>query len=185
MSNHSRAFNSKAFDRSDGFGGDRQASRIAGRKLELVSRSDFVESGAWEILPNAAEPVMAEAGRSGEPSWSAVFAWIMEGFLLYGASLHPNAVFPVELLPQERDIPQPVALAPPRGPGPAASAGVIRRAARRSRKFVAGAWAQWCRERQIKRAVSALSEFDDRTLRDMGIPTRSRIEHVVRYCRDC
>jgi uncharacterized protein YjiS (DUF1127 family) len=187
MSNQSRAFRSKAFDRSDGFGGDdnRQARRRAGRTLELVSRSDFVESGVWEVLPNAAEPVVEEGRRSSEPSWSAAFAWIMEGFLLYGASLHPNSVFPIELLPAERDIPQPAAVAPPRGPDPAVSVGVVRRAARRSRNFIAGAWAQWCREREIKKAVYALSEFDDRTLRDMGIPSRSRIEHVVRYCRDC
>jgi uncharacterized protein YjiS (DUF1127 family) len=185
MSNHSRAFKSKAFDRSDGFGGDnRDARRSAVRKLELVSRSEFVESGVWEILPNAAEPVV-ETGRSSEPSWSAMFAWIMEGFLLYGASLHPNAVFPIELLPAERDMPQPAAVAPTRRPGPAASAGIVRHTARRSRKFIAGAWAQWCREREIRKAVYALSEFDDRTLRDMGIPSRSRIEHVVRYCRDC
>jgi uncharacterized protein YjiS (DUF1127 family) len=187
MSNHSRAFRSKAFDRSDGFGGDdnRLARHSAGRRLELVSRSDFVESGVWEILPAAAEPVAEEAGGSSQPSWSAAFAWIMEGFLLYGASLHPNAVFPIELLPAERDIPQPAAKAPPRRPGRAASAGVVRRTAQRSRKFIAGAWAQWCREREIRRAVYALSEFDDRTLRDMGIPSRSRIEHVVRFCRDC
>jgi uncharacterized protein YjiS (DUF1127 family) len=185
MSNQSRAFRSKAFDRSDGVGGDddRYARRGAGRKLELVSSSDFIESGVWEILPNAAEPVAEEVGRSGGPSWSAAFAWIMEGFLLYGASLHPNSAFPIELLPAKRDIPQ--AAATPREPGPAASAGVVRRATRRSRGFIAVAWAQWCREREIKKAVFALSEFDDRTLRDMGIPSRSRIEHVVRYCRDC
>jgi uncharacterized protein YjiS (DUF1127 family) len=40
-------------------------------------------------------------------------------------------------------------------------------------------------EREIKKAVTALAEFDDRTLRDMGIPHRSQIEQVVRYCRDC
>jgi uncharacterized protein YjiS (DUF1127 family) len=185
MPNQSRALGSKAFDRSDGFGDDdnRQARRSTGRKLELVSRSDFVESDIWEMLPNAAEPALAEAGRSGEPSWSAMFAWIMEGFLLYGASLHPNAVFPIELLPTERDIAQPAAVVPPSDP--AASAGVVRRTARRFREFGAGVWAQWRREREIKRAISALKEFDDRTLRDMGIPGRSSIEHVVRYCRDC
>jgi hypothetical protein len=30
-----------------------------------------------------------------------------------------------------------------------------------------------------------LMEFDDRTLRDIGIPCRSGIEQVVRYGRDC
>jgi uncharacterized protein YjiS (DUF1127 family) len=41
------------------------------------------------------------------------------------------------------------------------------------------------REREIKEAVAALAKLDDRTLRDIGIPQRSQIEQVVRYCRDC
>jgi uncharacterized protein YjiS (DUF1127 family) len=31
----------------------------------------------------------------------------------------------------------------------------------------------------------ALAQFDERTLRDMGIASRSEIEQVVRYCHDC
>jgi uncharacterized protein YjiS (DUF1127 family) len=50
---------------------------------------------------------------------------------------------------------------------------------------IACRWAHWRREREIKKAVAALAEFDDRTLRDMGIPHRSEIEQVVRYGRDC
>jgi uncharacterized protein YjiS (DUF1127 family) len=224
MSSQSRAFKSQAsenqasknqaFDRSDGFGGDdnSHARRGASRKLELVSRSDFVDSSAWEILPNAADAV-AEADRSSESSWSMAFTWIMEGFLLYGASLHPNSAFPIALLPAERDIPQPAEVSPSRGfssvglhvessgrtapragqgagwnifgAGGGAAAGVVRRSARQPRQFIADVWTNWCREREIRRAVSALEQFDDRTLRDMGIPSRSRIEHAVRYCRDC
>jgi uncharacterized protein YjiS (DUF1127 family) len=45
--------------------------------------------------------------------------------------------------------------------------------------------AHWQREREIRKAIAALTEFDDRTLRDMGIPSRSEIEHAVRCCRDC
>ncbi len=45
--------------------------------------------------------------------------------------------------------------------------------------------AHWRREREIRKAVAALMEFDDRTLRDLGISGRSDIERVVRYCRDC
>ena len=45
--------------------------------------------------------------------------------------------------------------------------------------------AHWRREREIKKAVAALAQFDDRSLRDMGIAGRSEIEHVVRYCHDC
>jgi uncharacterized protein YjiS (DUF1127 family) len=50
---------------------------------------------------------------------------------------------------------------------------------------VASRWTQWRREREIKKAVAALLALDDRTLRDIGIPHRSEIEQVVRYCFDC
>lgn len=46
-------------------------------------------------------------------------------------------------------------------------------------------WTYVRREREIRRAVAALAKFDDRTLRDIGIPHRSRIEQVIRYCHDC
>jgi len=51
-------------------------------------------------------------------------------------------------------------------------------------RAVAGGWAKWRREREIKKAVAALAEQDDRMLRDMGIPHRSRIERILRYGRD-
>src|SRR5262245_57193398 len=35
-------------------------------------------------------------------------------------------------------------------------------------RAVAGGWARWCREREIKKAVAALAEQEDRMLRDMG-----------------
>ncbi|WP_454625185.1 DUF1127 domain-containing protein [Bradyrhizobium cenepequi] len=44
--------------------------------------------------------------------------------------------------------------------------------------------AHWQREREIRKAVAALSQFDDRTLRDMGIVSRTEIEHAVRCWRD-
>jgi uncharacterized protein YjiS (DUF1127 family) len=49
---------------------------------------------------------------------------------------------------------------------------------------VANRWARWRRERQVKRAVATLAEFDDRTLRDIGIPHRSQIEHAARCGRN-
>jgi uncharacterized protein YjiS (DUF1127 family) len=49
---------------------------------------------------------------------------------------------------------------------------------------VASRWTRWRRKREIKKAVAALAEFDDRTLRDMGIPHRSQIEHAARYGRN-
>jgi hypothetical protein len=41
------------------------------------------------------------------------------------------------------------------------------------------------RERDVRSTVAALSQFNDQTLRDMGIPSRSEIEQVVRFCYDC
>jgi uncharacterized protein YjiS (DUF1127 family) len=52
-------------------------------------------------------------------------------------------------------------------------------------EVVATLWTHGHREREIKKAVAALAKLDDRTLRDLGIPQRSQIEQVVRYCRDC
>ena len=51
-------------------------------------------------------------------------------------------------------------------------------------RAVAGGWGKWRREREIKKAVAALAEQDDRMLRDMGILHRSRIEQILRYGRD-
>jgi len=49
---------------------------------------------------------------------------------------------------------------------------------------VAGRWRHWRREREVKKAVATLVELDDRTLRDIGIPHRSKIEYAVRYGRN-
>lgn len=65
------------------------------------------------------------------------------------------------------------------------SVGVVRRSARWFWNLTAGIWTNWRRERAIRRAVYALAEFDDRTLRDMGIPQRSMIEQTIRHGRDC
>jgi uncharacterized protein YjiS (DUF1127 family) len=46
-------------------------------------------------------------------------------------------------------------------------------------------WNYWRNEREIRRAVRALAEFDDLTLRGMGIRDRSQVEFTVRYCREC
>ena len=40
------------------------------------------------------------------------------------------------------------------------------------------------REREIKRAVDALADCEDRLLRDMGFPDRSQIEQIVRNGRE-
>jgi uncharacterized protein YjiS (DUF1127 family) len=51
-------------------------------------------------------------------------------------------------------------------------------------RAIASRRAKWRREREINRAVAALAECDDRTLRDVGIPHRSQIEQIARYGRD-
>ena len=51
-------------------------------------------------------------------------------------------------------------------------------------RATASRWAKWRREREVKEAVVALAQYDERTLRDMGIPHRSQIEQIVRNGRD-
>ena len=51
-------------------------------------------------------------------------------------------------------------------------------------RATASRWAKWRREREVKKAVAALAQYDDRTLRDMGILHRSQIEQIVRNGRD-
>jgi uncharacterized protein YjiS (DUF1127 family) len=41
------------------------------------------------------------------------------------------------------------------------------------------------KEREVNRTVAALMNLDDETLRDMGIPDRSQLKQIVRFCRDC
>jgi uncharacterized protein YjiS (DUF1127 family) len=55
---------------------------------------------------------------------------------------------------------------------------------KRAWRAIASRWANWRREREINKAVAALAEYDDRMLRDMGFPSRSQIEQIVRNGRD-
>ena len=52
-------------------------------------------------------------------------------------------------------------------------------------RAIASGWAARRREREIKRAVAALADYDDRMLLDMGFSHRSQIEQIVRNGRDC
>jgi uncharacterized protein YjiS (DUF1127 family) len=149
----------------------------------------------------------AEAGKA-TGWWSAALPFLMEGFALYGASLHPNAAFPVEAMRRTASVRSPR----PAGGQPlteafeedGAHASKSCRAAEpgcgsRTDLHARGRWSWWAalgetaavllmhwrREREINRAVAALSSYDDRTLRDLGIGGRADIERVVRYCRDC
>ena len=154
----------------------------------------------------AAQP--AEQDQPVTTFWWTVFATLMEGFALYGAALHPTAAAPVQaMLEATRDYRSPSAGREPvekRGNDGADNNGnivmldcVAPRDARRERSWkrlesfgetlgtLMDLPAHWRREREIRKAVAALMEFDDRTLRDLGISGRSDIERVVRYCRDC
>jgi hypothetical protein len=146
--------------------------------------------GPYEVSDNGAD--------AWKPAfWSSVVDYVIESFALCAASIHPVALFPVVPQPDQRDMPQSrqvfapgrrafltvVSTAAGRGPsspgpepesGPAPPAGCEIGFAGDSQ-----------REREIKKAVAALAELDDRTLRDLGIPHRSHIEQTVRYCHDC
>jgi uncharacterized protein YjiS (DUF1127 family) len=220
-SNNSRAARMWSDSRHDALSGreiaieDIDSVAAAHRGPVLVPHPEPITRRIPSIAPESAE----EADRPPVSSLSVVFAYLMEGFVLYGASIHPNG-FPVELPRLEDHVARPAEeLPPPRerpavvpnsaGPtaaqieqtpgdagvtladvgllefGAAASAGAVRRVTRRLRNFTAVLWANWRREREMKKAVRDLSEFDDRTLRDMGISQRSLIEQTVRHGRDC
>jgi uncharacterized protein YjiS (DUF1127 family) len=53
------------------------------------------------------------------------------------------------------------------------------------RTLIATPWSYWRNELEVRRTTRALAEFDDRTLRKLGIPDRSQIEFTVRFCREC
>ena len=148
--------------------------RRSGRRDRAVRLGTLVDA------PRPPEP-SAEAD-SPTSWWSAILLFMMEGFALYGAALHPNAAFPVELMRRT---------ASERLPRPASSSWTDSHARRRWRWWAALVetatvlLTHWRREREITRAVAALSSYDDRTLRDLGISGRADIERVVRYCRDC
>jgi uncharacterized protein YjiS (DUF1127 family) len=189
---------------------------VAKRKLALVPRPD---AGARAIHARAPESLNEPNGPS-QPFWSVMFTNLMEGLVLYGASVHPNA-FPIELFQAGDHVSQPDEIFQPRGlravvassanAGEVAAlhreqasgntavatvdagsfesdgvkpAGVVRRIARRCWNLMAGLMADWLHEREIRKAIHALAEFDDRTLRDMGITDRSQIERTVRQDRD-
>ncbi|MGY4368682.1 uncharacterized protein YjiS (DUF1127 family) [Bradyrhizobium sp. LB1.3] len=178
---------------------------------------------AVKSLP-ATRPAMGRAGTIRQ----SVLWFFLEGFALYGASLHWVATTAVAAIASEVDAWQ--RQKPARSErqksislvSPAANAGTtileredaIDRTALGTRlpstgdgfasparevdghRFVHPGWlvtiwraivsrrAKWHREREIKKAVAALAEFDDRTLRDAGIPHQSQIEQIVRYGRD-
>jgi uncharacterized protein YjiS (DUF1127 family) len=76
------------------------------QKLVPAPRPTLENTAAQEVIPPAMSTVTG-TDRANLASWSSAFTYLMEGFTLYGASLHPNAYFPVERYQAEKSIPQP------------------------------------------------------------------------------
>jgi uncharacterized protein YjiS (DUF1127 family) len=159
-------------------------------------------------LPRSGPAPISTIARNGDAPtslWWSVLASFAEGFGAYSAALYPTADFPVQAIlvakneslqhPGSRELtatlheretdlrPQNIQL----GSGSTLDERLPRHRNLLALIYDAGAalWAHWRREREIKRAVEALAQFDDRTLRDIGISSRAEIEQVVRYCHDC
>ncbi len=176
-----------------------EARGIADKNSTQARRPDLtVVLAEAKSLPTVIVAV-AEADCQKTTFWSSVIGYLIESFALCGASLHPTALFPVEPDPDEEKIPQPrdIPLRERRGLicriSPTASQDTASPEFERKANHVmpAGYVVAFAderlreRERKIKKAAAALAELDDRTLLDMGIPHRSQIEQVVRFCHDC
>jgi uncharacterized protein YjiS (DUF1127 family) len=160
--------------------------------------SDDRRAVATEELPYTSR---SEVSTTTQPHlfWSARFWSALEGFALYGAALHgivtirdaaPASEAQQPPTPSWRERRQSIALVPAAIDRDGTRVVGSDRAVRPARllgawRVIADQWAKWRREREISRAVEALRQFDDRTLRDMGIPHQSLIEQTVRYGRDC
>lgn len=178
-----------------------------GLGMARLGSGGTARQGLADIGSDSAPPA-AQPGQELSTFWWAVLTFFMEGFALYGAALHPTAAMPVHaILAARRDWEsQPKASEPAepvqsRGSDGAGSSGNVVELGR-SRRFEVQPERRWSplrsagetltvllsharREREIRRAVAALKELDDRTLRDLGIHGRSEIEGMVRYCHDC
>jgi hypothetical protein len=170
-------------------------ARSGGRGLVRSGPSRGAMQGVADIGPRPAAPE-----REVSTFWWLVFAW-MEGFALYGAALHPTAAMPVHAILAARRALEPQPEEPLRNSASAEGNGNVVKLDRvrpieakperhwkwlRSAREKVAAWpAQLRREREISRAIAALMELDDRTLRDLGIRGRAEIEWTVRYCHDC
>ena len=173
-----------------------------GRRGRAVSPDRAAYMASPPVVP------IADMDRPATGWWSAVLTFFMDGFVLYAASMYPGAVFLLDETSRPANGPR-ARLADGRqpamsygqeasqrlnqsnviAPGPAAWTG---RSARNGGDPLAGLgrkvvalWTHWRREQEIRQAVRALAEYDDRTLRDLGIQGRADIERMVRYCRDC
>ncbi|MBT1510144.1 DUF1127 domain-containing protein [Bradyrhizobium sp. SRL28] len=164
-----------------------------------AARPDVPESSS------AAISTIARAGNAPTSLWWSVLASFTEGFGAYGVALYPTADFPVQaILVARKDSLRHPGSRELTATGHEHETDLLSKNIRlgggseldprapRHRNLLAliydtaaALWAHWRREREIKRAVAELAQFDNRTLRDMGITSRSDIEHLVRYCHDC
>ena len=177
-------------------------------RIGVPSERGLLPEGSQRIPESSAPeatslPAKKPTGQAGA-IWQSMLGFFLEGFALYGASLHWVATTAVTAIASEVDARQRRSLRgandrnlsrslrmPSTGVGFASAArdvdryrfihpgwpGMIWRAA-------ASGWTRWRREREIKKAIVALAELDNRMLRDMGIPDSSQIERIVRYGRD-
>lgn len=96
------------------------------------------------------------------------FQYIVEGFALYGASLHPTNLYQIEY----------------RGSRRAANSLGSRSWGAKAGALVMKLWSHWRREREIARLTASLEQADDAILRDVGIEHKSQIESLIRHGRD-
>jgi uncharacterized protein YjiS (DUF1127 family) len=200
-----------------------QASHVTLRdKRDIPAKTPTAELSKAEanMLPEA-RPAMAQP----DAIWPSVYRFLLEGFALYGASVHGFAMSAVTPITSEAGAQRPPELSwrerlkPISLVSSAARAEMVvleskdavgriafgsglpstREAAARevdryrfvhpgwlttTWRAIASRWENWRRERAINKAVASLAEYDDRMLRDMGFPSRSQIEQIVRNGRD-
>ncbi len=179
------------------------------------------------VDPRPAEiPAATVSDRPDKAVWSTVFNFVIEGFAVGGASLHPAAHFNAGGHLPETEVPPREAFAAnerpilslipsaeksarddqrdtngftvtleklSEGQDLAGSDSLSAHATTQPRgwswltsswEVVAALWAHMRREREIRKAIDALAELDDFTLKDIGIHHRSQIEYAVRSGHD-
>jgi uncharacterized protein YjiS (DUF1127 family) len=211
-----------------------QASRVAPRDRRdipaerLTPTAEIFDAEANLLPASNSLPAKRPAMAGADATRPSVFWFLLEGFALYGASLHCLATTAVTAIASEvgaRQHQKPARSKRQKSTtlvSPAARAEItvleredaIDRTAFGTRmpstrdgfasptrevdqyrfvhpgwlaivwRAIASRWAKWRREREVKKAVAALAQYDDRTLRDMGILHRSQIEQTVREGRD-
>ncbi|MCC8935529.1 DUF1127 domain-containing protein [Bradyrhizobium sp. Arg68] len=181
----------------------------AGGIIRAIRSAD---RGPGRLPPHGAHSTHAVApveqpDRSAVGWWLAALAFFIEGCAMYGASIYPGAEFPVPSAPASATARKPRSARVQQLPAIEQASsqllensvtvglgGAVSADPRPQRRWswlssiggtVAAIWRYWRREWAVQTAVAALAEYDDRTLRDMGICGQSDIERVVRQSGDC